>query len=162
MSVSHERLKSVLSYNKKTGAFRWKKKTCFKVVVGKIAGSPHCEGYWSIGLDGQVYLAHRLAWFYVTGEWPVEVDHKNGKRCDNRWVNLRDAGGRSKNNYNQKISVRNSSGFKGVGKVGNRFRSRVVHNNKNIHMGYFDTPEEAHAAYLAGVERIAPGYARSN
>lgn len=160
MSVSHDRLKSVLSYNKKTGAFRWKKKTCFKVVVGKIAGSPHCEGYWSIGLDGNVYLAHRLAWFYVTGEWPVEVDHKNGKRSDNRWCNLRDTV-RTNNNYNSKIPKNNSSGFKGVRRVGRRFRAGVVHNGKNIHLGYFDTPEEAHRAYISGVERVAPGYARS-
>ena len=60
--------------------------------VGSVAGSLHSDGYIYIGINKRLYLAHRLAFFYVDGVWPEqEVDHKNGVRSDNRWSNIRRA-----------------------------------------------------------------------
>lgn len=46
-------------------------------------------GYRSIDIEGSKYLAHRLAWLYMTGEWPEYlIRHKNEKNDDNSWDNL--------------------------------------------------------------------------
>lgn len=48
------------------------------------------RGWVNICFDGKTYAAHRLAWYYVTGEWPsMDIDHINRVRDDNRFANLR-------------------------------------------------------------------------
>lgn len=67
-----------------------------------------------IGVDGTKYLAHRLAWLYMTGEWPeFEIDHINRSRADNRWDNLRKADRREQSG-NIALPSHNTSGRKGV------------------------------------------------
>lgn len=76
----HDRLKQLLSYNPKTGVFVW------KVPRGRqkadaIAGGT-CRGRWhnyrQIRIDGKLYMAHRLAWFWFYGQWPNGmIDHVN-------------------------------------------------------------------------------------
>ena len=86
-------LKSILHYNKASGFFTWiAAPRRGRSYVGKRAGVIGNHGYLVIGISGKTYLAHRLAWLYVTGEFPKnQVDHKNRKRTDNRWLNLREA-----------------------------------------------------------------------
>jgi hypothetical protein len=65
-------------------------------------------------LTGVLYREHRLAWLYMTGEWPThEIDHINGDRVDNRFCNLREATA-SENRWNSRKRVNNTSGYKGV------------------------------------------------
>ena len=81
--LSHERLLEALEYRPDTGQFFW------RIVggprsIGKLAGCIKDTGYREIGLDGKLYKAHRLAWFYVYGAWPSErLDHRYGDR-DNK------------------------------------------------------------------------------
>ena len=90
--ITQEYLKSVLYYDKDTGLFTWKisnKKGHVK--EGKLAGSKDNRGYVKIQINKKDYTAHRLAWFYIYGEWPKQViDHINRIKFDNRIENLRD------------------------------------------------------------------------
>ena len=81
--ITHDRLLSILSYDKESGKFRRYK--------GKPVASGANTEYVRIKVDGYDYYAHRLAWFYVYGEWPTMIDHINRDKHDNRIVNLREA-----------------------------------------------------------------------
>ncbi len=89
--ITHDRLKEILYYDPVLGTFRWIEKISRKNVIGAIAGGLNPKGYVVIIIQGKSYRANRLAWFYMTGEWPKNlVDHKNRIRNDNTWKNLRD------------------------------------------------------------------------
>lgn len=107
MHVTRERLRALLRYCPDTGAFHWRRDNR---VAGNTSGS---SGYRRIGIDGRLYLAHRLAILYEAGTHPEEVDHINGDRLDNRLSNLRPAS-RMENSWNAGLSRANSSGHRGV------------------------------------------------
>lgn len=66
-------LRSILNYDSKTGVFRWKQKTCRKVVINKMAGTTlTAQGYNIIGILGQHYLLHRVVYFWMIGKWPPD------------------------------------------------------------------------------------------
>ena len=89
--LTHSRLTEILSYDPATGCFTWKVDVARNVKAGTVAGNTNCYGYMRIRIDKKAYFAHRLAWFYVTGEWPkATIDHINRKKTDNRFANLRD------------------------------------------------------------------------
>ena len=110
-----------------------------------------------IRIDGKGYQAHRLIWLYVNGAWPVnEIDHVNGVRNDNRISNLREVTN-SQNLQNQrKPSLNNTSGFLGVSAYGGKWLAQIKLSGKKQHIGYYDTPAEAHAAYIAKKREIHP------
>jgi len=86
-------LKKYLFYDPETGLFTWIKKVkCSRREVGSIAGSDNGSGYIMIGIKAVNYKAHRLAWAFYYGYMPTRlIDHINGKRSDNRIINLREA-----------------------------------------------------------------------
>ncbi len=88
--------------------------------------------------------AHRLAFLYMTGKIPKEVDHVNGVRTDNRWENLREVTRRD-NTRNAHMLKTNTSGACGVSwsTDKNKWRAQIAINHKNIHLGYFDNIQEA-------------------
>lgn len=157
--ITQEILKQNLHYNPQTGDFTWIK-VCGGVKRGKIAGHKESENdYVKIRLLGKLYKAHRLAWLYVYGTWPKEyIDHINNIKSDNRINNLREATKRQ-NNTNVGIRSDNTSGFKGVCKYGNKWVSRIKHKGKKIHIGYFDTPEAAHKAYIITADKLHKEFA---
>lgn len=161
-AVTHERLTSVLDYAPATGHFTWKVANNGRVRVGQRAGSPNKDGYIQIKIDRQLYGAHRLAWFYVHRRWPTdEIDHKHGTITDNRISELREAT-RVQQMANRKTPVNNTSGFKGVSfhKRMQRWRAYIAVAGKPLHLGYFNTPEEAHNAYSAASIRECGEFAR--
>lgn len=104
-------LKKRLHYDPISGNF-WKIKYCNTKC--SIAGSIGNHGYVVINLCGRLRMAHRIAWFFTYGVFPVGfLDHINGIRTDNRMCNLREAS-RSNNNWNAKLRKDNTSGVKGV------------------------------------------------
>lgn len=89
------------------------------------------------------------------------VDHIDGDRLNNRRSNLRVAT-QSQNQFNRSKPRNNTSGFKGVSwkKSHKSWQAIIKVHGKHIHLGYFDIPEEAHAAYMKAACKYAGQYAR--
>lgn len=152
--LSQERLKQVFNYDPHKGTFTRKMKQP-GVACGAISGSRNNEGYLVTSVDGKIYKCHRLAWFYMTGQWPEgQIDHINGVKDDNRFENLRDVT-KNTNLQNQRKAQRSnkSTGVLGTFKMGNKFAARITHDGKKTYLGVYATLEEAHAAYL-GAKRL--------
>jgi hypothetical protein len=118
-------------------------------MAGVLAGTLDSHGYVQISINRKSYLAHRLAWQYVNGIWPIgRLDHINNIRNDNRIINLREATALS-NSWNVARKRTNTSGYKGVSfrRETSKWRSRIMVNGSRKHLGEFDSPEAAHAAY---------------
>lgn len=96
-------------------------------------------------------MAHRLAWLYVHGRWPDGlIDHKNGDRADNRFDNLRDVAHRVNMQNLRKAFVSSKTGLLGASPLKDgRFGAFIKRDGKSKNLGTFDTPELAHAAYVA-------------
>lgn len=143
-----ERLREVLSYDPETGYFTWVKRLSNNV-PGSRAGSDDRRGYLTVRIDKVVYRLHRLAWFYVHGEWPPhDIDHINGMPSDNRLTNLRPAT-KSQNMWNAKRRADNTSGYKGVcwSTAKKKWEAKISLNGKMKFLGRFDKAEDAHGAY---------------
>jgi len=148
------RLKELLDYDPQTGIFTWKMAESKRIKVGCRAGCKDSySGYWVIYIDRKRYYGHRLAWFWVHGQWPTVLDHKNRDPSDNRISNLRKASpGQSR--ANTKIHKNNSSKFKGVRQSGRGWAAIIRCNGKKIYLGTFATPEEAHSIYCKAGQRL--------
>lgn len=148
-------LRDLLHYDPETGIFTRIKIVApqSRVKVGDVAGARNHDGYWRVkvgGRSGRTYQAHRLAWLYMTGEWPIgEIDHKDLDPSNNRWLNLREAD-RSTNIANTRRRSDNTSGMKGVywSPSHGRWRSEITVHKRRIFLGSFHTAELARAAYV--------------
>lgn len=150
--ITAELVRELLEYSPETGSFQWKERPARSswnaTWPGKTAGSLDSKGYLRFQVAGQMHKAHRLAWLYVHGKWPAgEIDHIDGNRSNNAIANLRVATPRQ--NQQNKTAKVNASGFRGVSKRGRKWRALVTINGRRTHVGIFDTPEAASAAYEA-------------
>ncbi len=140
-----EELKYVLEYNSKTGKFIWKNPYYRKpYLTGKSAGRIR-KGYVSIDIKNHRYYAHRLAWLYMTGNWPKEeIDHINNIKHDNRWCNLREAT-HTQNGQNKPHRKDNKLGIKGVffRKDIRKYCAHIQVNGEKIYLGYFSNMDDA-------------------
>lgn len=147
--LSAEQLKELLYYDPATGVWTW-----LKPGPGRkaLAGCwVHKSGYGQISIQGKIYLTHRLAWLYMTGEWPEhEVDHIDGVPGHDQWVNLRSAT-IFQNRHNVKGHKDSSTGVKGVSKAANRstFLARIRCAGVNINLGSFKSLGDAKAARIS-------------
>ena len=163
---SSSRVRELLHYDPESGAFIWKAKSspiANNTRVGGPAGHVGPTGYLEIGLDNVLHKAHRLAWLYMTGEWPIdEIDHINTDRADNRWCNLREAN-RAQNQRNASRRIDNKTGFKGVGKRNNAntYIARIRINGEQVYLGSRSTAEAAHALYAAAAGQHFGEFARN-
>lgn len=147
-----KRLREKLDYDPLTGRFTHKI-TEGRAVAGREANTVHNRfGHLRVKIDGKAYLAHRAAWFHMTGEWPVgHLDHINQNPADNRWENLRCVT-RGQNIANSRVRKDNTSGFKGVSYSKSKRRWAAHCGGK--YLGSFDTPEAARDVYaLAALAR---------
>ena len=112
-----EVLREYLHYDPATGHLTWLKKLSVKVVVGRRAGTQvRNRDNRIIKIFGEVYIEHRLIWFYVTGVWPKKnehIDHIDHNEANNSWENLRLVS-QAENNKNLSKRSTNSSGVTGV------------------------------------------------
>ena len=152
------RLRELISYDPNTGVFTRRMKGRQKPI-----GWPNQEGYLRAELDCQRFLLHRLAFLYMTGSVPDgEVDHINGNPADNRWSNLRIAD-RAQNSKNRRKLASSQTKFKGVSKQPdcNRWRAEIFADGRKIYLGLFQTPEEAHAAYVDASQKYHGEFGRA-
>lgn len=130
--------------------------------IGERAGFTDVHGYHRITIDGVKYYEHHLVWFWIHGEWPDELDHKDGNRTNNHPDNLRLCD-RSQNCFNAKRET-GESGLKGayLDKRTLQWYSHIQIGGQVIHLGMFATAMEAHLVYMAAVERYHGEFAFHN
>lgn len=154
------RLRELVTYDPETGIFKRRVRLGNNTPMDAPCGTPMKRGELQFSVDGKNYYAHRLAWLYMTGEWPRElIDHFDTNPGNNRWSNLREAGPTVNCQNRRKPSKANQSGFLGVSpcKSTGRWRAAICVDRKQKQLGRFDTPEQAHAAYLAAKRQLHEG-----
>lgn len=167
--ISQDYLKSILDYDPISGIFIWKKSHGARQ-LGDIAGCNANHGgktnYIIIGIDEELYRAHRLAFLYMTGNIPRLVDHKDRNGTNNKWENIRSAD-KSSNLVNSEKRSDNTSGYKGVSfrsdpNRDKRWRACISKDGKQIVIGTFHTKEEAAKAYDSEVVKYFGEFAVTN
>lgn len=160
MTISFDEARSRYTYDPETGVFT-RKKTARHLAAGSVVTGTRSHGYIRIWADGKQIAAHRLAWLWMTGEWPsIDIDHIDGNRANNAWSNLRQVD-RSTNleNIRRAKSHNKSTGLLGAYKspTSGRFVSRIQVRGKDMHLGSFATAEAAHCAYLSAKKELHQG-----
>lgn len=156
-----DRVRAILHYDPLTGIFT---NRIDRVHARNGARVPTSNG--QIWIDGRRYRANRVAWLCATGEWPeLEVDHKDLDKNNNSFKNLRLAT-RSQNQANNGAYSNNKLQVKGVRKserpAKRPYRAKIGFQGRVIHLGYFESPEAAHEAYLAAALRFHGEFARGS
>lgn len=151
--LTAERLRELFLYDPETGIFTWRVRTAgSRREAGERAGHEFREsGYRCITVKRRRYREHRAAWLYMTGRWPSDrIDHINGNTRDNRFCNLREVTDAGNNHNRHRAQSNNRFGLHGVYvHPKGKFLAHIRVNKKKIHLGSFDTPGEAEAAYMA-------------
>lgn len=140
-----DELREICGYDPYSGKFSGK--------TGVESFSVHMSsGYQIVSIKNKKYKAHRLAWLCVNGEWPLgEIDHINRDKSDNRISNLRVVS-RSENMQNRSMASNNTSGHKGVvwNKKAKKWQAQLKINQRLIHLGFFESKDDAISARKAG------------
>lgn len=161
-TLTQELLKSLLFYDQVSGDFFWRVYKNSNAKRGQKAGSLMPEGYIRITVAGRRFMAHTLAWLYMTGEYvPRGLDHRDTVRSNNRWRNLRKAN-KSQNRMNSRIRSDNKSGVKGVYlRPNGTFSAQItLPGQKAKQLGTFKTAEEAGEVYAAEAMKNFGEFAR--
>jgi hypothetical protein len=152
-------LKRFLSYNPETGVFTWIKSNARRRASCKVAGTTSASGYWVIFINYKSYFAHRLAWLYMTGEWPSnQIDHRDANRLNNEWKNLRAATG-SQNAKNKRPKPGHLIGAAWHQKV-QKWIPTIRVNGEKVRLGTYDCPAAAHFAYVVAADKHHGEFAR--
>jgi hypothetical protein len=158
--LTHAQLLDALDYSPETGLFTRKKRTTNSLNIGDIAGGINKKGYVEIRVCGNFSLAHRLAWFYVHGEWPAgHIDHMNGIKDDNRIANLRVLSAAANNENKRRPMAGNTSGLLGVSWMtkAKKWRAQICSKGEVTYLGIFESKDEAHDAYVQAKRSIHIG-----
>lgn len=154
--VTQEQLKASLHYDPDTGEFTWLRSTNSRR-AGERAGTSR-GGRIIIAIKRIKYRAHRLAFLYMTGEWPEhDVDHINGQPEDNRWINLRDVTHRTNIENQRTARADSSTGVLGVTWYSGKYVARITVHGVKRHLGRFADIAEAEQAYLTAKRGLHAG-----
>jgi hypothetical protein len=159
-ALNQDMVKEMLDYDQETGVFTWKINHKCGVKVGDVAGGVGAYGYHYIAIKGQIRQSHRIAWLYVYGYMPNEIDHIDHVRTNNKTSNLRDVK-HVENARNMSKSKLNKSGYTGV--FFEKKRSRwIAHIGAGGNLGrkYFSLKEDAVAWRLA--KEVELGYHKNH
>lgn len=156
--LTHERLTELLDFDPATGVFVWKKTTSNRVKVGARAGVIHKpSGGRYISVDGEKFMAHLLAWFYVKGsvaEHDIRPIDGNPDNC--AIGNLKEIS-RSELQHARGMNQNNTSGFQGVSSAPHgKWQAKVTWKNKQISLGMnFALKEDAAAVVKNAYNRLS-------
>ena len=156
-----ERVQELFLYDPITGIFRAKYSYHNRVSTGSVVGSPNKRGYLRVSIDRDSWYLHDIAWLLIYGVWPEDqLDHCDTDPANNAINNLRPCN-RSRNNANQRLGKRNTSGFKGVSATAfGTYQARLGVDGQTLCFGTYNSPEEAHAAYLGAARKYFGDFAR--
>lgn len=170
-----EELRKLLRYEPDTGKLFWRPrpKSMFKYerdwkrwntvfFGGEAFTYVDKNGYKSGRIHNKGYLAHRVIWAIVYGDWSDSfIDHVNGDAGDNRISNLRKCTN-TQNAYNRGPQKNNKSGFKGVSfnKRRSKWHASIAYNGKTVHLGDFSSKVAAAAAYADASKKYHGEFAR--
>lgn len=154
--ITAENVRDLFNYDPVSGVLSWRVFVSPKAPAGAAPSSRDKDGYIKVSYKGKHYRAHRVAWLWMTGEWPVEIDHINRTPDDNRWKNLR--------NVSSEINQQNRSGFKNnTGVVGvvwdkyyRKFSPKIKAFGKAIYLGRWDDLEFAELVYQEAKRKFHP------
>jgi len=158
---SPEYLRSILEYSPETGVFTWLEDR-YRVKKGDIAGSLNGGKRIDIKIDQRLYRAHRLAWYYMTGEWPEEqIDHKNTDSLDNRFDNLRSVTC-AQNSRNRTKQSNNTSGYKGItwNNMAHKWQPKIQKDGVFYYLGTYENLDEAVEVYRKKAIELFGEFAR--
>lgn len=146
------RLRALFWYDANTGelirrapAGRWG-----RIPIGTVAGVIRPDGYFVVDVDGTKLLVHRVAFAIAHGQWPIgQIDHIDGNPSNNRLLNLRDVEPATNSENQRRARGSTKSGLLGVRPMRSRWAAAIKVGGVRHHLGTFDTPELASAAYVA-------------
>ncbi len=169
-------VRSILNYEPVSGIVRWQPRPLSHFIdarsmktwntknAGMTAGTfDNSRGVITVSINKKRHKIHRLIWLIMTGEWPANlVEHEDLNPANNRWDNLREAN-KAQNSMNRIAPRNNTSGFKGAVyfKRDGNWMGKIKVNGKTLHLGYFTTPEAAHAAYCVAANKYFGEFART-
>jgi hypothetical protein len=148
--LTQSRLKELFFYDYETGNFIViKNRKGSSKKIGDLLGSKNFAGYLEAAIDAKKYYLHRLAYLYMTGSFPEgNIDHCNRNKSDNSWKNLKVVTQQENLENNILPRKHGSLGYRGVHRYKDKFRAKINHKGKQIHLGQFATIEKASQAYL--------------
>lgn len=153
MEITQACVRELFDYDPESGVLIAKKRQ-----KGRKFGKPvGCKSgnYLLAMVEGRLYKVHRLIFLWHHGYMPEVIDHIDRNGMNNRIENLR-AATPLQNTANRGLNRNNTSGFKGASydKRRNRWAGQMMVNRKHVFLGYFDTPEDAHAAYVKATREL--------
>ena len=110
----------------------------------------HSNGYNQFGIHKKLFYRHRIMCYCFKNldlsNTKIQVDHINHDKLNNNIENLRVVSNQQ-NNFNR-------SNVKGYyfNKQLKKYKAQIKINQKEIHLGYYNTKEEAREAYLRAKE----------
>lgn len=155
-----ESIRRLVSYDAETGTFTRLVPGGNGVKAGDRTGYVNAGGYVVLSLCDQKLYAHRVAWLLTHGEWPTKfIDHIDGDKQNNRIENLRNVSNQL-NTQNIRAARGASSGLLGAywDKQKSKWMSLIMTNGRSKFLGYHQTPEGAHAAYMNAKSTMHEGF----
>jgi hypothetical protein len=152
-------LRQALAYDLATGQFTWRQQCARKVKIGARAGTIHRNQLRRyVTVHRKKHACARLAWLFVTGEWPKgQIDHIDGNALNDAFSNLRDVDQRTNSENVRRPRAHNTLGVQGVRRMKGKFSARVIVDGKEVGLGTFATPDEALEAYVNAKRRLHEG-----
>jgi hypothetical protein len=169
---TQQELRVLMDYDRKTGTLTWKARDISlfndgghsaehnrdkwnarwagKEALAAVKG----DGYKHGAIDGIYYASHRVIWKWVTGDDPIEIDHIDGDRINNKWTNLRSVT-RAANGRNMAKRKDNSSGATGVRYIakGDLWQAYLYEGGVFVSCGSYKDKNDAIAARKRGDKR---------